>query len=723
MAHLHSVYDSDRHFSIDAITRAIRNESEKNSLVQYDHNSERFTFELPRYVEEHDMALCNRVEIHYINIGAGGEQNASVYEVSDWQISPDDNGVVICSWLISANATQLAGSLNFLLRFACVADDGTIDYAWNTEICGGISVSNGMYNGEAVVAEFPDVLEAWKTEVLAGMNVLLDEAKTAAESAASSASAASESESKALRRADTAYRSAMEAEQARLTAENYLAETQSLRELAFASAAEAESAAESAASAASRAENAAQSAYSVLVVNAIETQTVKQAVSGIICYSFSDDSVAYYYVDVPETIIVQEGRNNYTIDGETAEAITIEGFTDANGATVQGLESASWKQVYHAGADALFWICKNSLLEPANTIMTITYDEESAETVTTIDTPLGDIFAAIDEGKEVICKWGNLTLRLAEYTTGQSVEFTAVYTSGTAQRLAYIRYDYNGITSGVKPIAQSNSHSNALKGNKSGSAVVLSDVSPIEHTLKVKARGENLIPYIADITSAKVVACGNNLFDVSSQAYTSTNGRANSEVLEDGTLRVLVAKTSDYIAVSCDSDIDLNVFENNKIYVSADTKTNGEGNTPTIILKAFNIDTGATTIVGNSILPDANGKIKAEADISEDIKKNYNTLTLMFYYNASTTDGWAVGNYIDYSNIMISAEQAEFEKYQSEEYPISVDGTVEGVTSLYPTTTLMSDTEGITLDVEYNRDINKAFAELQNAIISLGGNI
>jgi hypothetical protein len=33
--------------------------------------------------------------------------------------------------------------------------------------------------------------------------------------------------------------------------------------------------------------------------------------------------------------------------------------------------------------------------------------------------------------------------------------------------------------------------------------------------------------------------------------------------------------------------------------------------------------------------------------------------------------------------------------------------------------TFMPDTEGVTLDVEYNRDINKAFAELQNVIAQL----
>ena len=56
-------------------------------------------------------------------------------------------------------------------------------------------------------------------------------------------------------------------------------------------------------------------------------------------------------------------------------------------------------------------------------------------------------------------------------------------------------------------------------------------------------------------------------------------------------------------------------------------------------------------------------------------------------------------------------------------YDVKADGTVEGVTSLYPNTTLYTDTQGTLIECEYNRDINKAFAELQNAIISLGGDV
>lgn len=56
-------------------------------------------------------------------------------------------------------------------------------------------------------------------------------------------------------------------------------------------------------------------------------------------------------------------------------------------------------------------------------------------------------------------------------------------------------------------------------------------------------------------------------------------------------------------------------------------------------------------------------------------------------------------------------------------HDVPSDGIVEGVTSLYPNTTLYTDTQGALIECEYNRDINKAFAELQNAIISLGNNI
>ena len=180
MALKHSVYDTDTHFSINPITKVLKNgSSSKNTLVQYDHNSERITFEIPRYIEGHDMSLCNVVEVHFDNINAKTmEQNSDVYKVEDLQISPDDDSVVILSWLVSDNATQHAGSLNFVIRFSCTEDDGTVLYAFNTIPYSGISISAGIYNSKAVIERHPDIFAQLEADIYtdeATLDAILDE--------------------------------------------------------------------------------------------------------------------------------------------------------------------------------------------------------------------------------------------------------------------------------------------------------------------------------------------------------------------------------------------------------------------------------------------------------------------------------------------------------------------------------------------------------------------
>lgn len=168
--HQHQVYDTDNHFVIDPITKEIINRSEKMKLMQGDHNSERFTFEIPRYIDGHDMTLCDKIEVHYINIDSKTkESNKDVYLVDDMQLSPNGEDVVVFSWLISSNATKLAGTLNFRITFKCISEPAIIDYQMSTEIFKGITVSDGISNGEAVIEEYSDVLEQWKQELnLAG---------------------------------------------------------------------------------------------------------------------------------------------------------------------------------------------------------------------------------------------------------------------------------------------------------------------------------------------------------------------------------------------------------------------------------------------------------------------------------------------------------------------------------------------------------------------------
>ena len=151
MPHKHSVYDTDMHFRIDAETRAIINQSQvRKKLIQYDHKSERLTFELPKEIDGHDMSLCDKIEIHYMNVGSNvGEVSADMYVVDDKQISKDDTKVVIFSWLIGSSATVYAGSLTFMIRFLC-HDSGLITYSWGTDMYKGISVGEAYNNGDMV---------------------------------------------------------------------------------------------------------------------------------------------------------------------------------------------------------------------------------------------------------------------------------------------------------------------------------------------------------------------------------------------------------------------------------------------------------------------------------------------------------------------------------------------------------------------------------------------
>ena len=166
LSHIHDVSDSDNKFAIDGISRAIKNNSTSKTIVmQFDHNSEVFTFELPRYIEGHDMSECDRVEVHYLNIDSLTKQeNEGIYLVDDLKVNTDDETKLTCSWLISQGATQLVGNLNFLLRFICLTDD-VVDYVWNTSIFSGIYVSKGIYNSDIVAEQYIDTIRAWENRL------------------------------------------------------------------------------------------------------------------------------------------------------------------------------------------------------------------------------------------------------------------------------------------------------------------------------------------------------------------------------------------------------------------------------------------------------------------------------------------------------------------------------------------------------------------------------
>lgn len=167
MLHTHSIVDMGKHFVIDPSTRAITPGADKVVLVQGDHNSERYTFEIPRIIDGHDMFLTNRIEIHYDNISKDKKYtNEGLYVSNDAVVNGDK---IEFSWLVSGNATQLAGKIQFWINFVCLDNDDNVIYSWGTDIFKGINVLQNNRNTESVVVKFPDLLSQWKDEVVNGV--------------------------------------------------------------------------------------------------------------------------------------------------------------------------------------------------------------------------------------------------------------------------------------------------------------------------------------------------------------------------------------------------------------------------------------------------------------------------------------------------------------------------------------------------------------------------
>lgn len=181
MAHTHPVKDSDKHFVINPVTRAIENaQHKKTKLMQHDHNSEKFTFEIPQVVEGHDLSKCNRIQIHYCNTDAVSRATSlGVYKVGEILAQDSlptyggveqgtEDYVMEFSWLISKNATKYAGPLGFAIVFSCIENDEEV-YRWSTDINTSISIATSMANEDDILESYPDVFVQMKEELRAAV--------------------------------------------------------------------------------------------------------------------------------------------------------------------------------------------------------------------------------------------------------------------------------------------------------------------------------------------------------------------------------------------------------------------------------------------------------------------------------------------------------------------------------------------------------------------------
>lgn len=380
-----------------------------------------------------------------------------------------------------------------------------------------------------------------------------------------------------------------------------------------------------------------------------------------------------------------------------------------------------------------------------------------------------------------------------------------------------------------------NTFANALKGSKSGSAILIDDISPVTHEMGVRIRGKNLIPYpyaettktlngltftINDngtitVNAEAVKALADTVFEFTSLhlypkgtyimsgcptgGSTSTyflnavnaNGAGYTMFLNDiGSGKKIVLNKNDTLKFSIhikkDTVVKNLIFKpqlelgttatnytpyvpdltavkvkkcgknllSNLNYIEPQNLKTEIGYSKKIHLKAgfsytFSIasisnatywrfaahiyENGIMVSVGDNNLQSADwftGDISMYGPKNQNYFLSHSNQTVLeniTYIITALKDceicfglymgDTSVDTICNNVQIELGTTSTEYEPYITPtEYTPNADGTVEGVTSLYPNTTLMTDTGGVIIDCEYNRDINKAFAALEAAI-------
>ncbi len=196
-------------------------------------------------------------------------------------------------------------------------------------------------------------------------------------------------------------------------------------------------------------------------------------------------------------------------------------------------------------------------------------------------------------------------------------------------------------------------------------------------------------PYINDLTTAKLNACGKNLIPFPYVNSTKTINGVTFTVNADGSITVNGTATAQAV-FELQAKSGGNTVLLNGVTYNLSGSPSGCGYS-TYFIEATN-DKAWFADVGGGRAIDGTGEY-------------FRTYIIV-------KSGVTVNNAVFYPQLEVGETKTDYEPYKEPTtYSVNADGAVEGVAPIYPTTTLIP-TEGIVLDVEYNRDINKAFAEL-----------
>ena len=239
-----------------------------------------------------------------------------------------------------------------------------------------------------------------------------------------------------------------------------------------------------------------------------------------------------------------------------------------------------------------------------------------------------------------------------------------------------------------------NTFANALKSSKSGSAILIDDVSPVTHEMSVKISSDT----VTDLTAVKVTRCGKNLIPLPYSELpigTTTLNGIEFTVYEDGSILMNGTATTSFPRYLYNNKQDLlglragDIITGSKWVSDYNQKAN------------FNVTFNYYNIDGSMEQGDIN--LGGRQSLTTTITEDYVGWGIYIYISSGKT----FDNLLFKPQLELGETATDYEPYvEPTEYTPNADGTVNGVTSLYPNTTLMTDTEGVIITCEYNKDIN-----------------
>lgn len=228
---------------------------------------------------------------------------------------------------------------------------------------------------------------------------------------------------------------------------------------------------------------------------------------------------------------------------------------------------------------------------------------------------------------------------------------------------------------------------NYIQGSVSGEAISVADVNPVEHNVVCNLSSDT----IEDFSTVKVQRFGKNLFDSEGIVKKYNDG----DYVMNGSYRVVTIP-----------------LEPNTKYT---IKVNGERPTGGYIFISSVEQVNSSASKGMSITENSNWS-RLQITLTTDETGN-------LYIGAYSITNAELIKKFNIAKVQIEKGEiaTEFEECFTTEYIPNTDGTVEGIKSIYPSMTILTDTEGVTITAEYIKDIDKTYNELIAQIALSGG--